>query len=134
MKRLVCSTIDDCTIEMVRDDVTIVVAIHGKDVIVINPDVLIDEHPLVNYVGVCGMDTFNKVIADICRNNSCDSFFGNDPERHMKNGYPVTSKIADRVKHVALYTYSVWLAYKMREEVKQEDNGEDGTEDFPFPI
>ena len=83
--RVVCNTIDDVTIEIIRNGVTVVLHIEDLDVIVINPSVFVDKCPLVTYSEPRGqMFTFNRVLGNTCRNVNCDIFFSSDISKHMK--------------------------------------------------
>ena len=111
---VVCHTIDDSTVEIIRNGVTAVLHIEGLDVIVINPNVLVDKYPLVTYSEPRGqMFTFNRVLGNICRNVNCDIFFSSDIGKHMKCGYPVCQDkiLCNKFNHIAEYVYNKWLEY-----------------------
>lgn len=86
---VICNKIDDCTLEFIRDGNTVIVARQSCYIYVINPNINIDDCPLINYVGVGQEGLFFRVITDICFNSLCDSYFGDDVKRHVNNGYPV---------------------------------------------
>lgn len=106
---ITCNLIDDCTVEVVRKGTTVIVTKQSPFVMVLNPGVLIDDCPLITYIGLSEYDVFNKVLSDMCMNNNCESYYCFDTAKHMKNGYPIKDEgqIA-KAKEVAVYVYSEW--------------------------
>lgn len=112
---VICSALDDSTVEILRNCDTIVIHIEGTNVVVINPSILIDDCPLVTYCNNYGqMHKFNEIIGDICRNSQCESFFSSDTKKHMTNGYPVKDDkmLKDKITHIAKFTYNTWLYHR----------------------
>lgn len=116
---VIASCIDDCTVEMIRQGTSVVVGVQDKYVYVINPNVKVGDDPLITYVGLGGIDLFNKVIAEICRNSSCDSFFRSNTDCHLKNGYPVSENGETR-KRVLYYAKFTLNTYNSAKEKKME--------------
>lgn len=133
MKRVVCTVVDDCTLEVVRDDTTIVLGFQSPRTVIINPSITIEGCPLVTYVGMRGYDNFRNVVYDVCMQEICESYFSNDVKLHLKNGLAPRGKMeSDAVIETAMYVYKTWLDYRERQNVKQEEKNDSSFADSLF--
>lgn len=113
---VVVNRIDDCTVEIIRNNQSIVLARQSCYVYTINPNIIVSNCPMISYVGVSveTSEKFAHVLREICINELCDSYFSCDVKWHLNNGYPVANnrEECDKLKQFAVCTFEAYNKYK----------------------
>ena len=114
----VVNWVDRFVLEVKRKGDTVLLVYKGCYILVINPDVMVDQCPLITFVAVGNHERFDNVLGEICRNDLCESFFTSKPEKHLMNGFGVRNEPAECeiVTGYANEALSVYLEYRKKYE------------------